>query len=60
LLLEFVLEQVGLHLEVGKLLSQALGLNAELLSFLLVHLELLLHHDATLDGLVELGLHVFQ
>lgn len=60
LLLDLVLEKLGLDLEIGQLLTQALGLDAELLSLLLADFDLLLHHDPSLDGLVELGLHVLQ
>jgi hypothetical protein len=59
-LLDLVLHQLGFNLELGKLLSQPLGFDAESLSFLLAHLDLLLHQDSSLNGLVELGLHVLE
>lgn len=60
LLLDLVLEKVCLNLEVGKLLAQALRLDAEFFSLLLSNLDLLLHHNTSFDGLVELGLHILE
>ncbi|MDU7307035.1 MAG: hypothetical protein E7L41_22000, partial [Escherichia coli] len=57
MLLDLVLHQLGLNLEVRQLLAQALRLDAEVLALLLAHLDLLLHHDGALDGLVLVGSH---
>jgi hypothetical protein len=58
--LGLVLHQLGFNLELGKLLSQPLRFDAKRLSLLLAHLDLLLHQDPSLNGLVELGLHVLE
>jgi len=60
LLLDLVLEQLCLDLEIRKFLAQTLRLDTEFLSLLLAHLDLLLHHDASFDSLVVLGLHVLK
>ena len=60
MLAHLVLEQLGLNLEVGQLLAQALGLDAQLLALLLANLDLLLHHDAAFDGNVILRFEVFE
>lgn len=59
-LANLVLEDLYFDLEVGKLLPQALRLYPEILSFLLSLPNLLLQHDATLDGDVVLGLEIFK
>jgi hypothetical protein len=43
LFLNFVLQDLRLDLEIGELLPETLGLNAQLLSLLLANLNLLLH-----------------
>ena len=58
LLLDLVLQEFSLNLEVTELLSQALGFDTHPLSLLFTLLDLLFHHDAPLNCLVVLGLHV--
>lgn len=60
LLLDLVLEHLGLDLEVGKLLAQALRLDAQRLSLLFSDFDLLFHHDVALDRTVELGFEVLE
>jgi len=47
---DLVLQNLGLDLEIGELLAQALGFDTQLFSLLLAQLDFLLHHDAPLDG----------
>lgn len=60
LLLDLVLEHLGLDLEVGKLLTQALRLDAQCFSLLFADFDLLLHHDVALDRTVKLGFEVLE
>ena len=60
LLPDLVLENLGFDLEVGEFFPQPLGFNAEVLSLLLANLDLLLHHDAPLDGDIVFGLQILQ
>jgi hypothetical protein len=60
LLLDLVLEDLGLDLEIRQLLPEALGLDSQLLSLLLADLDLLLHEHGALDCLVVFGLQIFQ
>lgn len=59
-LLELVLQNLGLDLEVGQFFTQALRLYPELLPLLLADLDLLLHHDRPLDRRIVLRLEVFE
>lgn len=58
--LELVLQDLGLDLEVGQLLSQPLCLYPEAFPLLLSNPDLLLHHDCSLDSCIILRLEIFQ
>lgn len=60
LLADLVLHELGLNLEVGELLAQALSIDAQLLALLLAQFDVLLKHDGALDGHIVLGLEVLE
>lgn len=60
MLLEFVLQDLCLDLKIGQLLPQSLGVNPQLLSFLLANLDFLLHHDCSLDRAVILVFEILK
>jgi len=60
LLLNLVLENLGLDLQVGEFLTQPLSLDSQIFSLLLANLDLLLHHDGSFDRDIVLGLEVLQ
>lgn len=51
---DLVLKKLGLNLEVAEFFSQALRFDSELLTFLLAHLDLLIHQNSSLDSLIVL------
>lgn len=57
---DLFLEHLGLDLDVGKLFSQALGFDAQILALLLTLANLLLQHHASLDGDVVLGFKILE
>lgn len=59
-LLDLVLHDLGLYLEVGKLLAQSLGFDSQCLSLLFAYLDLLLHHDRSLNSNIVLGFHILK
>lgn len=57
---QLLLRDLGLDLEVGQLVAQALGLDAQGFALSLANLDLLLEHDFALDGHVVLCLNVLE
>jgi hypothetical protein len=57
---DLVLQQLGLDSDFGQLLLEALGLNAQLLTFQLADLDLLLKQHGALHGHVMFRLHVLE
>lgn len=50
----------GFDAKVGKLVAEALGLDAQVFAFLLACADLLLQHDASLDCDVVFGFELFE
>lgn len=57
---QLLLGDVRLDLQVGQLVAQPLGLDAQGLALALANLHLLLEHDLALDGHIVLGLNVLE
>jgi hypothetical protein len=60
LLLDLVLQDLGLDLQVRQLFAESLRLDPKSFSLLLADFDLLFHQDCPLDGDVILGLHVLE